>query len=89
MNTPEPFRIKMVEPIKLISKNHRKKALKEMSLEILHEIPKNEKYSIIIFGLFHEDFDHLSHKVLNKSTKNNTVIIDLTNKIIGKNVIHL
>ena len=29
MNTPEPFRIKMVEPIKLISKNHRKKALKK------------------------------------------------------------
>ena len=67
----------------------RKKALEEMRLNVLLEIPKNEKYSIIIFGLFHEDFDHLSHKVLNKSTKNNTVIIDLTNKIIGENVIHL
>ena len=67
----------------------RKKALEEMRLNILLEIPENEKYSIIIFGLFHEDFDHLSHKVLKKSTKNNTVIIDLTNKIIGKNVIHL
>ena len=67
----------------------RKKALEEMRLDILLEIPENEKYSIIIFGLFHEDFDHLSYEVLNKSTKNNTVIIDLTNKIIGENVIHL
>ena len=60
-----------------------------MSLEILVEIPKNEKYSIIIFGLFHEEFDHLSHEALKKSTKNNSIIIDLTNKIIGKNVIHM
>ena len=67
----------------------RKKALVEMNLEILEEIPKNEKYSIIIFGLFHKEFDHLSHEKLNKSTKNNTAIIDLTNKIIGENVIHL
>lgn len=67
----------------------RKKALKEMSLEILVKIPKNEKYSIIIFGLYHEEFDYLSHEVLKKSTKNNTIIIDLTNKIIGENVIHL
>jgi len=70
-------------------KADRKKGLEEMGLEILLEIPKNEKYSIIIFGLYHEEFEHLSYKVLNKSTKNNTVIIDLTNKIIGENVIYL
>ena len=67
----------------------RKKALEEMSLEILLKIPKNKKFSIIIFGLFHEEFNHLSYDVLKKSTKKNAVIIDLTNKIIGENVIHL
>ena len=60
-----------------------------MSLEILIEIPKNEKYSIIIFGLYHEEFHHLSNDILKKSTKNNTVIVDLTNQIKGKNVLHL
>ena len=67
----------------------RKKALEEMSLEILEKIPDNKKYSIIIFGLYHEEFNNLSSKMLKKSTKNNSVIIDLTNKINGKNVIHL
>ena len=67
----------------------RKKALEEKSLEVLAKIPKYEKYSIIIFGLYHEEFYHLSSDVLNKSIKNDGVIIDLTNKINGKNVIHL
>ena len=67
----------------------RKKALEEMGTEILLGIPKNEKYSIIIFGLYHEEFEHLSHEELNKSAKNKTIIIDLTNKIIGENVIYL
>ena len=76
--------INIVDP-----KVDRKKALHEIGFDILQEIPKNEKYSIIIFGLYHKEFDHLSQAELNKSTKNNTVIIDLTNKIVGKNVIHL
>ncbi len=67
----------------------RKKALEELGLKILLGIPKNEKYSIIIFGLYHEEFEQLSYEKLNKSAKNKTLIIDLTNKIIGENVIYL
>ena len=78
------LKITIVDP-----KVDRKKALEEMSLEILEKIPKNQKYSIIIFGLYHKEFENLSYKVLKKSTKKDTVIIDLTNKIIGENVIHL
>ena len=78
------FEITIVDP-----KVERKKALDKIKLEILMKIPKNEKYSIIIFGLYHQEFHHLTIDVLKKSTKNNTVIIDLTNKINGKNVIHL
>ena len=65
------------------------KALEEISLEILLEIPKNEKYSMIIFGLYHKEFNHLTYEVLKESTQKNAVIIDLTNKIFGENVIHL
>ena len=67
----------------------RKKALEEMSLEILEKIPEKKKYSIIIFGLYHDEFNNLSSKIVKQSTKNNSTIIDLTNKINGENVIHL
>ena len=49
----------------------------------------NEKYSIVIFGLYHKEFEKLSNEFLQKSLKNNSVIFDLTNKITGENVIHL
>ena len=78
------LKITIVDP-----KVDRKKALEEKNLEIIEKMPKNKKYSIIIFGLYHKEFNHLSNEVLKKSTKNNTVIIDLTNKIYGENVIHL
>ena len=67
----------------------RKKAFEDKNLEILEKIPNNEKYSIIIFGLYHKEFHHLTSEFLKKSSKLNSVIIDLTNKIIGENVIHL
>ena len=85
----EKIKKRNLEIIIVDPKVNREKALEEKSLEIFKNIPKNEKYSVIIFGLYHEEFHNLSIDVLKKSTKNNAAIIDLTNKINGENVIHL
>ncbi len=60
----------------------------DTGLKSYKSIPKNQKFRIIIFALYHEEFKNLSKQVLNKYSYKNTIIFDLNNKIIGSNVIH-
>ena len=89
VNLVEKIKERNLEITIVDPKVDRKKALEDKSLEILTKIPTNEKYSIVIFGLYHKEFEKLSNEFLQKSLKNNSVIFDLTNKIKGENVIHL
>ena len=52
-------------------------------------IPKDKKYTIIIFALNHKEFEFLDNNELLKISYNNTLIFDLTNNLIGENVIYL
>ena len=99
-NCPDMRNSKLLCLIKNISKHNlrltivdpivdKKKALLETGLKPLIKIPEDDKYLIIIFGLYHEEFEYLSIKELKKSSYSNTVIFDLTNKLCGKNVVHL
>ena len=66
----------------------KEKVFEETGLETLDTVPKNKKYSIILFGLDHKQFRNLSKDNFEKYRFENTVIFDLTNKIKGGNIIH-
>ena len=57
-------------------------------LSSLSEIPKNNKYSLIIFALSHEQFEYIDYKKLKNLSTSNSIIFDLTNKVIGKDIFH-
>ena len=57
-------------------------------LSSLSEIPKNKKYSLIIFALDHEQFDYIDYEKLKNLSTSNSIIFDLTNKVIGKDIYH-
>ena len=57
-------------------------------LSSLSEIPKNNKYSLIIFALSHEQFEYIDYKKLKNLSTSNSIIFDLTNKVIGKDIYH-
>ena len=67
----------------------KEKVFEETGLETLDTVPKNKKYSIILFGLCHKQFENLSKDNFKKYCFQNTKIFDLTNKIKGENIIHL
>ena len=66
----------------------KQKVFEETGLETRDTIPKNKKYSIILFGLDHKQFKNLSKDNFKKNCFKNTIIFDLTNKIKGENIIH-
>ena len=58
-------------------------------LESLKNIPENKKYSLIIFALNHKKFNYINYDELKNLSFSDTIIFDLTNRITGKNVLHL
>tara|TARA_B100000242_G_C43054806_1_gene493404 strand:- start:4975 stop:6321 length:1347 start_codon:yes stop_codon:yes gene_type:complete len=63
--------------------------LKNTGLLSLSYIPKNEKYTIIIFALDHDEFKaYTKNKLLNFALEG-TLIFDLTNNLDGEDIINL
>jgi len=58
-------------------------------LDTLSSIPLNQKYTIIILALYHDEFKKITkNKLLDLSVKG-TLIIDLTNNLVGEEIINL
>ena len=55
----------------------------------LDNIPKNKKFSIIIFALYHNEFKNIKEKTLAKISNKDTIIFDLTNTLSGSNIHNL
>ena len=76
--------ITVVDPIV-----NKEEVLKETGLKTLSSIPSNLKFTIIILALCHDEFKSIdTNKLLEFSTKG-TLIFDLTNKLIGEEIIKL
>ncbi len=58
-------------------------------LKTLKSIPKNNKFDLIIFALYHKEFKNLKVKYLKEIIYKNSIIFDLTSELSGKNIIHL
>ena len=77
------LQITLVDPIV-----DKQEVFAEVGLKALDIVPKNKKYSIILFGLYHEEFKKISKDKFKFHSSKNTMIFDLTNKIKGGNIIH-
>ena len=78
------LKVTIVDP--LVDKNI---VLKETGLKTLTSIPIKKKYGVIIFALNHNEFRKINKKSLAKISFTDTVIIDLTNKLSGSNIVNL
>ena len=75
--------------ITLVDPNINKQdVFKETGIMALNKSPRNKKYSIILFGLYHDQFKELSKNNFKEYCFKNTIIFDLTNTIKGENIIH-
>lgn len=75
--------------ITLVDPNINKEdVLEETGIKALNKIPRNKKYSIILFGLYHDQFKELSKNNFEEYCLKDTKIFDLTNKIKGENIIN-
>ena len=63
--------------------------LKNTGLSSLSSIPINKKYTIIIFALYHDEFNEISKEKLLDFCLKDTLIFDLTNNLEGDDIIHL
>ena len=68
---------------------HKEEVLKETGLIPLSSIPKNIKFTIIIFALCHDEFKSIDTKKLLAFSTQGTLIFDLTNKLVGDEIINL
>ena len=55
----------------------------------LDNIPKNKKFSVIIFALYHNEFKNIKDSTLAKISDKDTIIFDLTNTLSGSNIFTL
>lgn len=66
-----------------------KEVRKETGLICLSSIPINKKYSIIILALYHDEFKMISKNKLLEFSFKDTLIFDLTNNLVGEDIINL
>jgi len=62
---------------------------REIGIKSVEEIPKKQKYSIIIIALKHKQFNYLKNKDIKSLSDSNSIIFDITNHYFGKNIKHL
>ena len=62
---------------------------REIGIKTREKIPKDEKYSIIIIALKHNQFNYLKKSDIKLLSYPESIILDITNHYFGKNIIHL
>ena len=67
----------------------RKEVMHRTGIKTLGKIPEYERFSLVIFALFHKEFKNITVKYLKKITNKNAIIFDLTYQLKGKNILHL
>ena len=70
-------------------KVNKENLLVKKKLICLSSIPREKKFTIIIFALAHKEFEFLDNTELSRLSNEHTIIFDLTNSLNGKNVVHL
>ena len=78
------FNITVVDP-----RVDKEEVLKKTGLNILSSIPVNKKYTVIILALYHDEFKLITKNKLLEYSKKGTLIFDLTNNLIGEDIINL
>ena len=78
------MQITIVDP--LVDKNE---VFKKTGLQPIEMIPENKKYTIIIFALYHKEFEKITRKDLGNISNKGTKIFDLTNKLSGEDIFNL
>ena len=68
---------------------NKEEVLKETGLKTFSSIPSNLKFTIIIFALFHDEFKSIDTNKLKEFSTQDTLIFDLTNKLLGEEIIRL
>ena len=61
---------------------------KKTGLVALSTIPKNKKYTLIVFALKHKEFNKITKASLSRISDSNTIIFDLTNTFSGQGIIN-
>ena len=67
---------------------NKEEVLKKTGLVSLSSIPKNRKYTLIVFALKHKEFNKITKVSLSRISDSNTIIFDLTNTFSGKGIIN-
>ena len=67
---------------------NKEEVLKKTGLVSLSSIPKNKKYTLIVFALKHKEFNKITKVSLSRVSDSNTIIFDLTNTFSGKGIIN-
>ena len=80
----ENMKVTIVDP-----RINKEEVLKTTGLISLSKIPDKKKYSIIILGLYHDEFKAIKKNKLLEHTMKGTLIFDLTHKLNGENIINL
>ena len=62
---------------------------KNTGLKCYSSIPINKSYSIIILALYHDEFKVITKNKFSEFSIKGTLIFDLTNNLIGENIINL
>ena len=66
-----------------------KEVYEKINIKSHESIPEVEKYTIIIFALNHLKFDYITNQKIKQLSNPETIVFDLTNKLLDKNIFHL
>ena len=78
------IKVTIVDP-----KVDKEEVLKETGLLSLSSIPINKKFTIIILALFHDEFKLINKEKLLEFALEDTLIFDLTNNLVGEDIINI
>ena len=89
INLVESFKNRDIKFTIVDPKVDKEEVKKATGLTCLSSLPNNKKYSIIILALYHDEFKIISKNKLKEFSYNYTLIFDLTNNLVGNNIINL